>query len=163
MFSDSRANGLPVVQMNPPERATIEVRAPVAFRGATLPLPGSRVVESQGVTMHIERSVSLPAAHKLWPFDRKRTVAVGELVLRVDPQSPYAQMGAGVSVRVKATVARDGRVARLELISGPAVVVPDVMRAIREWQYQPTLVDGKPVETQSDILVQFHPATRAAR
>jgi hypothetical protein len=66
-------------------------------------------------------------------------------------------------VRVKAMIARDGHVARLELISGPAVVVPDVMRALREWQYQPTLVDGRPVETQSDILVQFHSAERAAR
>jgi PilZ domain len=159
----ARTFGLPVVQMNPPERATMEVRAPAGFRSATLALPNSRLVESPGLTMHIERSLMLPGGHKLWPFDRKRTVAVGELVSRVDPQSPYAQTGSGVSVRVKAMVARDGHVARLELISGPAVVVPDVMRALREWQYQPTLVDGRPVETQSDILMQFHSAERAAR
>jgi hypothetical protein len=159
----ARTFGLPVVQMNPPERATMEVRAPVGFRSATLALPNSRLVESPGLTMHIERSLVLPGGHKLWPFERKRTVAVGELVSRVDPQSPYAQTGSGVSVRVKAMIARDGHVARLELISGPAVVVPDVMRALREWQYQPTLVDGRPVETQSDILVQFHSSERAAR
>jgi len=155
--------GLPVVQMNPPERATLEVRAPVGLRSVTLALPNSRLVESPGLTMHIERSLILPGGHKLWPFERKRTVAVGELVSRVDPQSPYAQTGSGVSVRVKAMVARDGHVARLELISGPAVMVADVMRALREWQYQPTLVDGRPVETQSDILMQFHSAERAAK
>jgi hypothetical protein len=159
----TRTFGLPVVQMNPPERATVEVRAPVGFRSVILALPNSRLVESPGLTMHIERSLMLAGGHKLWPFERKRTVAVGELVSRVDPQSPYAQTGSGVSVRVKAMVARDGHVARLELISGPAVMVADVMRALREWQYQPTLVDGRPVETQSDILMQFHSAERAAK
>jgi hypothetical protein len=159
----SRTFGLQVVQTNPPEPAILEVRAPVGFRSVTLALPNSRLVESPGLTMHIERSLILPGGHKLWPFERKRTVAVGELVSRVDPQSPYAQTGSGVSVRVKAMVARDGHVARLELISGPAVMVADVMRALREWRYQPTLVDGRPVETQSDILMQFHSAERAAK
>jgi protein TonB len=88
---------------------------------------------------------------------------VGELVSRVDPQPPYAALGPGAFVRVQATVGKNGRVERLELVSGPAVVVPDVMRAIREWRYQPTLVDGKPVETECDIAVQFHSAVRGAR
>jgi hypothetical protein len=42
--------------------------------------------------------------------------------------------------------------------------MPVVMKAVYGWHYQPTLVDGKPVETQCDILIQFHvPVVRAAR
>jgi hypothetical protein len=173
---DSRANpvsGTPygsrsalgtIVQLNPsPQRTLLEVRSLAGSRAAMLPLPGSRVFESPAATMHVERSLRLPATRKWWPFDRKRTVAVGELVSRVDPQSPYVPLGPGVSVRVEATVGEDGRVERLRLIRGPAAVVPDVMRAIREWRYQPTLVDGKPVETDCIIEVQFHSTLRAAR
>jgi hypothetical protein len=160
----TRNSGAPVIQMNlPSQQAIFEVRSAVGFRTTTLSLPNSRIVESPGVTMRIERSLLLPATRKWWPFDRKRTVAVGELVSRVDPQPPYAALGPGAFVRVQATVGKNGRVERLELVSGPAVVVPDVMRAIREWRYQPTLVDGKPVETECDIAVQFHSAVRGAR
>jgi hypothetical protein len=47
---------------------------------------------------------------------------------------------------------------------GPANLFPGVVDAIREWRYQPTWIDGTPVETQRYIVVQFHrPATRTAR
>jgi hypothetical protein len=31
-----------------------------------------------------------------------------------------------------------------------------VLAAVQGWRYQPTLIDGKPVETQADVLVQLH-------
>jgi hypothetical protein len=48
-------------------------------------------------------------------------------------------------------------------VNGPATLVPSVVRAIREWRYQPTLADDKPVETECYIEVQFHAPARTAK
>jgi hypothetical protein len=129
-----------------------------------LNLPGELVLESSSVTMRVERSVLMPGGHIWWPFNRNKKLVVGELVSRVDPQPAQVQPDTGSSVRVKATVAKDGRIESVTPVNGPATLLPAVVRAIREWRYQPTLMDDKPVETECHVVVQFHsPAGRAGR
>lgn len=105
-----------------------------------------------------------PAAHMGWPFHRNKKVVVGELVSRADPQAAQIPATVANSVRVKATVAKDGRIENVRLILGPANLAMAVAQALRQWRYQPTLVDGKPVETQCFVAFQFHaPPLRTAR
>jgi hypothetical protein len=35
--------------------------------------------------------------------------------------------------------------------------MPRVMRALRDWQFDQTLVDGKPVESEINVTVDFRP------
>jgi hypothetical protein len=162
-FHGVRISDAPVIQMDAPQSSILEVRSPTGFRSSVLELPSERVLESPSVTMRIQRSILLPPTRLWWPFNRNKKVVVGELLSRVDPQVPHVQIGSGSSVRVKATVARDGHVERVQPVNGPATLVPSVVRAIREWRYQPTLADDKPVETECYIEVQFHAPARTAK
>jgi hypothetical protein len=161
-FHGVRTSDAAVIQMDAPHSSILEVRSPTGFRSSVLELPSERVLESPSVTMRIQRSILLPPTRPWWHFNRNQKVVVGELLSRVDPQAPHVQIGSGYPVRVKATVARDGHVGRVQLVSGPSTLFPSVTRAIRQWRYQPTLADDKPVETECYIEVQFHAPTRTA-
>jgi hypothetical protein len=153
-----------VIQMDPPRNQVLEVRLPSARQASFLPVPGDRVLETPTVTMRIQRSVLMPATHAGWPFHRNKKVVVGELISRVDPQAVQTPTGPANSVRVKATITADGHIENVKSILGPPNLVPGVAKALHEWRYQPTLVDGKPAETQCYVVFQFHPPTyRAAK
>lgn len=150
-----------VIQMDPPRKQTLEVHLPGGSQASFLNLPGERVVESPTVTIHIQRSVLMPASHG-WFSNRNKKVVVGELIARADPQATEIPATARNSVRVKAGVAKDGHIENVSLILGPANLAPAVAKALQEWRYQPTLVDSKPVETQCYLVFQFHPPSYRA-
>jgi hypothetical protein len=153
-----------VTQMDPPRSQVFEVRLPGARQASFLPLPGERVLETPSVTMRIQRSVLMPASGGGWFASRNKKVVVGELIARVDPQAAQIPAVSANSVRVKATIAADGHLENVKLILGPPSLVPAVAKALYEWRYQPTLVDGKPVETQCSVVFQFHtPTYRSAK
>jgi hypothetical protein len=150
----------PAIQMDTPERQTMEIHLQSGYRGPFFNLPGERVLESSSATMRIQRSVRMPATHSLWPFNRNnKKVVVGGLMSRVDPQIASNQIRYADIVRVVATVGEDGRVESVKPIHGSANLLPNVLKAVQQWRYQPTLIDGKPVETQCDVLFQFHAPT----
>ena len=92
-----------------------------------------------------------------------RCVALGELTSRTDPQISHLPTASG-TITVRATIDKDGLVTNLKPLNGSFAFLPSVARAIREWRYQPTYVDNKPVETQAQIEVNFRsPTTRASR
>ena len=153
-----------VIQMDMPERQVLEIHLPRGYQAPFFDLPGERVLESPTVTMHVQRSVHIPTTHVGWASHRNKRVIVGGLVSRVDPQVAQVQSSGGDSVLVKAIVDKDGRVESVRPVHGPSNLVMAVARAVREWRYQPTLIDNKPVETACYVVAQFHaPARRAAR
>ncbi len=159
-----RRTEAPVIQMDPPARQVLEIRLPSGYYAPFFNLSGERVLESSSVTIHIQRSVRMPASHAAWPFNRKKKLVVGELISRVDPQTGRIPLVPGDTVRVSAIVAKDGRVESVRLLEGrPGLILP-VIDAVHRWRYQPTLVDGKPVETRCFIEVQFRAsATHTAK
>jgi TonB family protein len=60
------------------------------------------------------------------------------------------------TVLLHSIVAKDGSVKELEVISGPSQLVKAAMDAVRQWHYQPTLLNGSPVEVDTTIAVQFN-------
>jgi hypothetical protein len=151
-----------VIQMDAPGRQVLEIHLPRGYQASFYNLPGERVVESTSVTMHIQRSVQMPTTHVGWASHRNKKVIVGGLISRVDPQAAQVRIRPGDSVLVKATVGKEGSVESVTPIRGPSNLALTVVKAVRQWRYQPTFIDNKPVETQSYVVVQFHaPARRA--
>ena len=146
----------PVIQMDPPARQILEVHLPSGYRAPFFNVPNESVLESSSATIRIQRSVRLPSGNSHWPFHRKTKIVVGGLISRVDPQVTQLPTGSREDVRVHAIVAEDGQVKSVRPIYGPANLFPTVLAAVQGWRYQPTLIDGKPVETQADVLVQLH-------
>jgi TonB family protein len=82
---------------------------------------------------------------------------VGQLVSRVDPVYPEDAERQGIEgiVKLHATIGTDGFVRNVQVASGPALLVPAAVSAIRRWRYRPTLLAEQPVETGRDVNIVF--------
>ena len=58
-------------------------------------------------------------------------------------------------VRLQAIIAKDGTVQELQVLSGHPLLVQSAQDAVRQWRYQPTLLNGEPVEVVTTIDVIF--------
>jgi len=84
-------------------------------------------------------------------------VQAAKMVRQVQPIYPQIAKTAHVSgtVLLHAIIAKDGSVQELQYVSGPPLLMKAAMDAVREWRYQPTLLNGEPVEVETTISVIF--------
>jgi protein TonB len=84
-------------------------------------------------------------------------VQQAKAIERTQPQYPAIAKAAHVqgTVVLHAIIAKDGTVQQLQLMSGPPLLVNAAMEAVRSWRYQPTLLNGEPVEVDTTIQVVF--------
>lgn len=59
------------------------------------------------------------------------------------------------TVRLQGIIGKDGSIQQLQVLSGPPLLVQAALDAVRQWRYQPTLLNGEPVEVISPIDVIF--------
>jgi TonB family protein len=65
------------------------------------------------------------------------------------------QMKVQGSVLLQAFIGADGFIQDLRVLSGPAILASAAREAARGWQFKPYLQNGRPVETQAKITVNF--------
>ncbi len=87
------------------------------------------------------------------------------LLYRVEPMYPPEAVQNRIegTVKLRAVIGRDGRVRGLGLVSGPPPLVSAAMSAAREWRFIPALLNGEPVESETDINIEFRLSHEAAR
>jgi len=75
------------------------------------------------------------------------------------PAPPYPQLAKMAhiqgTVRLGATVARDGTIKSLKVISGQPMLIKAVLDTVEHWRYQPTLMNGQAVEVETEVDVNF--------
>jgi protein TonB len=59
------------------------------------------------------------------------------------------------TVRLQAVIGTNGTIQNLQVLSGHPLLVNSAMQAVAQWRYQPTLLNGEPVEVQTEIDVNF--------
>ncbi|HUI42740.1 MAG TPA: TonB family protein [Terriglobia bacterium] len=76
-----------------------------------------------------------------------------------EPQPEYPQIAKMArvqgTVRLAAVISEGGTIQELRVISGPPLLVNSAMEAVRRWRYQPTLLNGEPVQVDTEIDVNF--------
>jgi TonB family protein len=79
------------------------------------------------------------------------------LVRAVPPEYPPEAREERIEgvVQFVATVAKDGKVEALDLVGGPTLLRAAARQAVLQWQYQPALADGNPVEAKVEADVLF--------
>ncbi len=60
------------------------------------------------------------------------------------------------TVHVIATVRKDGRVGEVRVASGNAALASAATHAVRQWRFQAALLNGQPVQSQTDVAITFH-------
>jgi TonB family protein len=84
-------------------------------------------------------------------------VAKPKLVYRVDPIYPAEASRQGIqgTVRLHVVLAKDGSVRQMNVVSGDPLLAQAAMDAVKQWRYQPTLLNGEPVEVVTEVEVFF--------
>jgi protein TonB len=83
--------------------------------------------------------------------------AAANLVTKVNPTYPPLAKQARIqgAVECMAYLGTDGRVLNVQLLSGHPLLAPAALAAVKQWVYNPTLRDGKPVEVMTRVTITF--------
>jgi periplasmic protein TonB len=84
-------------------------------------------------------------------------VSTGMLVRRVQPNYPPLARQARIQgvVVLQAQISKEGNIENLQLISGHPMLAPAAIEAVKQWKYKPYLLNGEPVEVETQVQVNF--------
>jgi len=84
-------------------------------------------------------------------------VSQGLLVRRVQPNYPPLARQARISgtVVLRAVISKDGSIENLTVVSGHPMLAPAAIDAVKQWKYKPYLLNGEPVEVDTEVQVNF--------
>ncbi|HZP34393.1 MAG TPA: energy transducer TonB [Candidatus Acidoferrales bacterium] len=96
------------------------------------------------------------------PKQTQRIKLGGQVVaakLLAQPQPVYPPLARQARIQgnvvLHAIIDKDGRVGELQVISGHPLLVQSALEAVKNWRYQPTQLNGEPVEVDTTITVSF--------
>ncbi len=137
------------VSVEPPGFVSIEGAAPVGIQLDKFIEP--HIVVSPPPPVIIESS----APSK--PIRVSTGAQMAKLLRKVLPEYPPLAKTARVSgvVRLIGVIGKDGSIQNLQLISGHPLLAKAAIDAVKQWVYQPTLLNGEPVEVIAPIDVSF--------
>jgi protein TonB len=112
----------------------------------------------------ISSTPSIAAIPKLEPVKRIRVsqgVTQGMVLRKIEPAYPKLALSARVTgvVLLKAIISKEGEIKELQVVSGHPILVPAAIDAVKQWRYRPYLLNGEPVEVETNITVTFQIAS----
>lgn len=80
-----------------------------------------------------------------------------QLVQKVEPQYPTVARTAHVqgTVVIDAVISKDGSVISAHAVSGPGLLIPSALDAVKQWKYKPTYLNGQAVDLAMEVTVNF--------
>ena len=76
----------------------------------------------------------------------------------VDPEYPALakQMNVQGSVLLQVRIGREGNIEDVQVVSGPDILSAAAVQAVKQWHFKPFLQEGRAVETEAHITVNFN-------
>ena len=101
---------------------------------------------------------SPPAAPPKTPLRVGGVVQEAKLVRKVSPLYPDIARRARISgsVLLEVTVDEEGNVSDVKVLQGHPILSAEAVRAVRQWKYTPTLLNGEPLPVIAAVTVEFH-------
>jgi TonB family protein len=99
------------------------------------------------------------------PSSAPRRIRVGGLVQRTKlveqtkPEYPESARAKGIQgvVLLQAVISKEGQPYSLNVLNSPDPALSEAARrAVEQWRYEPTLLNGEPIEVATTIAVRFH-------
>lgn len=83
--------------------------------------------------------------------------SAGNLVYRLQPAYPRLAQQAHVqgTVELRAIISKTGTIENLAVLSGHAMLVGAAVEAVKHWRYRPYMLNGEPIEVETEITVNF--------
>jgi TonB family protein len=107
---------------------------------------------------HITSTQTTPAGPTEGPaISVDGATAAGRLIDKVQPVYPREAKSARIQgkVSLQVHIGKDGHVVSASVISGDPMLTPAALEAVRQWLYRPTLMNGVPVEVNTQVDVNF--------
>ncbi|HET9408593.1 MAG TPA: energy transducer TonB [Candidatus Sulfotelmatobacter sp.] len=91
------------------------------------------------------------------PTVRISHMSEGDLVHKVQPVYPQLAKLAHVQgvVVLAAVISREGTIEKLRVVNGHPMLVQAAVDAVQQWRYKPYILNGDPVEVETQITVNF--------
>jgi len=164
MFEPRRIPDKIAILVDPPDAATaawtVESGSLESYRNAAAGqwldriLSGIRTpaVAAEAPRVHAP-VVSAPARVKVGGL-----VKMARPVYQPAPKYPALAKAARISgtVELVGVIGVDGRLRELRVLKGHPLLVGAALEAVRQWIYEPTHLNGEPVEVEAPISVNFH-------
>lgn len=98
-----------------------------------------------------------PRIQRVEPTRVASTLQASRLVWKVDPDYPYLAKRAHIegTVVLEARITQAGTIDSLRIVSGNPLFIQSVVEAVKQWRYQPTLLNGDPVDVITTVTVNF--------
>ena len=120
-------------------------------------------LELGNITERLEVVGQRPAGQFVVPSTPRRirvggNVTAAKLITKIDPVYPESARQKGIEgpVMMQAVISKEGNVLSLTVVT---TADPDLAKAatdaVRQWRYEPTLLNGEPVEVVTTITVDF--------
>lgn len=165
-------SGIPTVQANSiPGPAKPYVAPPAAARApqqnpqpqytaSGTGIPSS--LKSQMASSTPDASGNKPAdaaMPSIEPVTLAEAAARNLLVQQPVPAYPDSAKGQSGTVVLQVFIARDGTVQDAKFVQGSLVFARTAIDAVKQWRFQPYLMNGRPVSTVTSLSLSFRPAS----
>ena len=76
---------------------------------------------------------------------------------KVAPSYPASALRMQIAgdVELLATISKDGNITHIQVLSGNSQLTKAATDAVKQWKYKPYLLNGEPVEIQTQVTVRF--------
>jgi periplasmic protein TonB len=152
--SDESAETVHPIRVKGGTEATIAARSQ-----ADTPAPeiaGIATAQSGAGLTNLVSSSSEPAP-VLQAMSVSQGVSQGLIIKKISPSYPASAVRMRIEgqVELMATVSKKGDISAVKVLSGNPNLTRAAVDAVKQWKYKPYLLDGAPVEIQTQITVNF--------
>ena len=148
-----------------PESAPLMVKggkAPSAHAkaGSDAPAPSLSTMESPAAATPPPTFISTTGTGikpTLQTVNVSQGVSRGLLIKKVPPVYPPSALRLGVegTVELTATISKNGDISQVKVVSGDSQLTKAAADAVKQWKYKPYLLNGEPVEMQTQVSIIF--------
>ena len=97
--------------------------------------------------------------HAVFSLQERKTasIVVAKLIRRVAPEYPEEARQKAIqgTVVLNVVLLKDGSVTVQNVAVGDPILSPAAIEAVRQWRYEPTTLNGQPIEVETKISVLF--------
>jgi TonB family protein len=141
-----------------PPQAEAQAPSPQPATASDVRIPESLKMQIQSASMRsVAERITPSLLAALEPVALSEDLSRRLLLQKVVPDYPERAVKARVqgAVVLQAMIGRDGTIQDLKLVRGSMLLGQAAYRAVKQWRYQPYLVNGRAVEAETFVTVDF--------
>jgi TonB family protein len=141
-----------------PVQAETQAPSPQPVAASAVRIPESLKMQVQSASMRsVAERITPSLLAALEPVALSEDLSRRLLMQKVLPNYPERAVKARLqgAVVLQAMIGRDGTIQDLKLVRGSMLLGQAAYRAVKQWRYQPYLINGRAVEAETFVTVDF--------